>query len=106
VIKVFPDIDPRDLFAMTPLEVLEALIKRFGVLIRVGSAEGKLILEQTIPINSTGETALLEILGRPQDFVAQNCVKITEHDGARVANCALSYCLDTTRYREYLALPR
>lgn len=87
----------------TPMEILEALIDRFGVEVTVGNVSRKLIYDELIPLSSTDPTRLFYVTNKPKSGIITSWIKVTEVNGRPYAHCAMVYCLDLDKYLQWIS---
>lgn len=100
--RLYEDLGPEE-GSGRPFDWLRRVVEEFGLEIRVGSVEARLLFDRRVPIDEP----LLEAVryrGLPHGHTAdaEFMVREIEEDGHRVAHCGLVYALDRTAYREYL----
>ncbi len=97
--KILPEVygGQKDL---TPLRLLEALVERFGLEIRVGKKKGKLILSEHIPLDGTSGTGIFgwDSLATPRQVIPTFHFRIVDGDDP-YADCALCFAIDVTAYK-------
>jgi hypothetical protein len=86
-----------NLEALSPLDVLRLLTDSFGLLIRVGSQTGKLVLRESFRMNGSGN--LLQPLERPRGSMISELY--FKRDG-KVMHCAMAFAIDTDLYSSWV----
>jgi hypothetical protein len=105
-LKVFPDLCA-DFASKTPLEILEAIANRFGVIVRVGRKQAMFFREERIPALGPGD---IEVLGESTERARLNRIPQiycgVDEGSSPMANCALAFCLDVPKYKAWLRTHR
>ena len=105
-LKVFPDLCS-DFGSKSPLEILEAIANRFGVVVRIGRKQATFFLEESVPVAGPGD---IEVLGETTERARRNRIpqiycRIDEGP-PMMANCALGFCVDVAKYKAWLRTHR
>jgi hypothetical protein len=90
---------------LEPLIVLQKLVQKFGLMIRIGNQMNKFIFNESISIdtNNLDTTKLIEIINPSNHpFMQQTFIKLDQRENRKILNCALAYCIDTEEYCAYL----
>ncbi len=89
---------------LKPIIILQQLALKFGLTIRVGQQLNKFIFRELIPITRAEEPAkIIEVINpEKHSFLQLMFIKIEQQGDARIANCALAYCIDSDRYLSWL----
>jgi hypothetical protein len=102
VLKVFPDLCP-DFASKAPLEILEAIANRFGIVVRIGRKQAMFFREERIPALGPGD---IEVFGETTERARLNRIPQiycgVDEGPPPMANCALAFCLDVPKYRAWL----
>lgn len=102
--KVLPELVV-GLGVIEPLMVLQQLVHRFGLTLKIGHQLNKFIMQEEIPIEEgmKESTQILEVLNPANHTVVQSMfMKIDDHNGNRSIKCAIAYALDTDEYTSWL----
>jgi len=85
---------------LKPIILLQQLALKFGLTIRVGQQLNKFIFRELIPMELSNEPAKLVEVINPENhsFLQSMFIKIEQKGDTKIANCALAYCIDSTRY--------
>jgi hypothetical protein len=101
-LKVFPDLCD-DFASKTPLEILEAVADRFGVVVRIGRKQAMFFHEERIPALGPGD---IEVFGEATERARRNRIPQiycgVDEGPPPMANCALAFCLDVSKYKAWL----
>ena len=91
-----------DVFRLPPLKVLELFVERFGLLISIGGTTQKFILSEQIKVERSA-AKLVEVvrLADIPSYHVSVMVKVTGTRSHRIVDCALAYCIDRDKYREW-----
>jgi hypothetical protein len=105
-LKVFPDLCP-DFANKAPLEILEAVANRFGIIVRVGRKQAMFFSGERIPALGPGD---IEVFGEATERARLNRIPQiycgVEEGPSPMANCALAFCLDVPKYKAWLRAHR
>jgi hypothetical protein len=100
---IFPDLTA-GLNLLEPLILLQQLVGRFGLTLRVGNQLNKFIFRETIILHGlVNASPVFEVINpENHSFVQSIFVKVTEDGDTRHIHCALAYCIDTDAYTRWL----
>lgn len=89
---------------LKPIILLQQLALKFGLTIRVGQQLNRFIFRELIPIELSNEsTKLVEVINPDNhSFMQSMLIRIEQKGDAKIANCALAYCIDSDRYLSWL----
>lgn len=89
-------------FRLPPLDVLRLLVEKFGLPIAIGETTQKFILSKQIQVKQS-TAKLIEVVrfGKLPKFYLSSMVKVTGTHSRRIVDCALAYCIDHDKYREW-----
>lgn len=87
-----------------PLQILEELISRFGLTVRVGNQQKKFIYNEMVPVSQSArpQTIIQVINPANHSFIQSAWFRLVDQPGQRFAQCALVFCLDSTTYSTYV----
>jgi hypothetical protein len=94
-----------DINTIEPIIVLQELIQRFGLTIRIGYQLNKFIFREIIPIDNSNsdETQLVQIINpNNHSFLQSIFMKIENQGSVKIVNCAMAFCIDTDEYSEWV----
>jgi len=102
-LRIYPDLTPNAL-SRTPLEILEALVGRFGLDLRVGDRNGRFFYDELVPFAEGQPVQLLSGAGThaPEQFVVEARIKVIEEEEQRFVRVALAYGIDYVLYTAWL----
>jgi hypothetical protein len=100
---IFPDLTA-GLNLLEPLILLQQLVGRFGLTLRVGNQLNKFIFRETIIIHGLVNASQVVELINPENHrcVQSSFIKVIENGDAHHLHCALAYCIDTDEYTRWL----
>jgi hypothetical protein len=84
-------------WVMSPLDVLRALLARFGLDIQIGNRVARLVIQESIPVSGPA-TRIVKALAPSREGILQAYLKLGEVDGHTVAKVALAFALDKSAY--------
>ena len=89
---------------LEPIILLQQLVLKFGLQIRVGQQLNKFIFRELIPIKLSDKSAKLVEVLNPENhpFIQSMFTKIEQKGDVKIANCALAFCIDSSRYLSWL----
>lgn len=88
-----------DVDNMEPLDVLRAVVSKYGLLVQIGNQQSKFIYNEIIPIDNLSPNQLVRISNPNKHKTATSLwFKILNQGGQNYVQCALVYCLDTDEY--------
>lgn len=84
---------------LSPIQLLARFADMYGLPVTVGDITSKFIFAHRIEVTSSDPTQLVSI-HNPENHSFMNCLllKVLQKDRTLVADCALVFCIDTTRY--------
>jgi hypothetical protein len=103
-LEAYPDLCDRPLEEFTPLEIVERLAQRFGLMVTIGDKTGRFFLEEEISLPSNPRERLYKF----QLFELEN---LDNHPYVLpaaaayedpVARVALGFCIDLARYEDWI----
>jgi hypothetical protein len=103
-LEAYPDLCDRPLGELTPVQIVERLADRFGLMVTIGNRSGRFFLEEEIPLPGDSRKQWY----RPQLFELENVenhpfvlpAAATRED--LVARVALGFCIDLARYGDWI----
>ena len=97
--KVYHDLCP-ECASLPPLEILERLVERFGMELRIGERTGKFILQEKIPFVGMDPISNLTF-SRDESWTKMLWFKVEDGD-PKIAHCALCFAINTTKYLSWV----
>jgi hypothetical protein len=88
-----------------PLMVLQQLVHRFGLTLKIDHQLNKFIMQEVIAIEEGIKESIqiFEVLNPANHTVVQNIfMRIDDHNGNRSIKCAIAYALDADEYTSWL----
>lgn len=83
-----------------PMDLLQKLIERFGLVTSIGDLSQKLFIEQTIEIKQNAYTDIVKIANPDNHNFAQSMfIRI---NNSKQVECAMAFAIDTTKYIEWI----
>lgn len=95
----------KELSLLSPIQLITRLVDKFGLRITLGDLTKSFIFSHNIRVRSSDPMEIIKI-HNPENhsFMASFMLKIVPaSNGDYIANCALLFCLDTTRYLGWLS---
>lgn len=92
-----------EIHLLSPLQLLTRFIQDFGMPISIGSLTGKLIAYHKIGVSDTDPSKVIEIANpNNHPYFSSFFIRIHTEQGKPIADCALVFCVDTTKYMQWL----
>lgn len=101
--KIFADLC-KEIHLLSPIQLLARFADAYGLPITIGSLTSKFIFAHRIEVSSSDPTRLISIYN-PENYSLMNCLllKVSQKDRTSfIADCALMFCIDTTRYINWI----
>jgi len=100
--STYPEL-AKNVHELRPLAVLRSFTESFGLMIRVGSQVGKLILQESIHAAGGKEQNLIQGVEPPRGSFSQHLYLRVEEGPPRVAQVALAFAVDDELYGVWLS---
>jgi hypothetical protein len=106
IFRVLPDLYA-NIMMLEPLMVLQLLVQRYGMVLRIGSRLARFYYREDIAVKQQEDLGrLVQIVDETgHDCLASYYVGPTEKSSGFVARCALAFCIDKSLYNAWLANP-
>lgn len=101
--KIFADLC-KEIRLLSPIQLLARFADAYGLPITIGSLTSKFIFAHRIEVSSSDPTRLISI-HNPENHSLMNylLLKVSQKDRTSfIADCALMFCIDTTRYINWI----
>ena len=100
--KIFDDLCP-EVYLLSPVQLLARFASSYGLPVTIGDLTSRFILAHKIPVKSSDPTKIVTI-HNPENhsFLVNFLFRIDEVNGQYFANCALLFCIDSTRYLKWI----
>lgn len=98
---VFPDLC-HGMQVLSPVQLLEQVMERFGEPVRVGARHDKFILRASIPIQSPNDIEIVSADPSHGHSFSTSMFLSIEKGPPMIARCALCYCLNTDAYKKWI----
>ena len=102
--RVFPDLCETPINKLTPLEIVERMANKFGLMMFAGSHQGKFFMEQEFPLLPSNQADVIAGQIRHSDHPSgHTCMPaFFLRPSPPVFQVALGFVLDTTEYRRWI----
>jgi hypothetical protein len=105
IFRVHSDLYP-NITMLEPLMVLQLLVQRFGMVLRIGERLARFYYQEEIILKEDQLSSVVQLVDDTgHDCFGSSYVKVDGTGSRRIANCALAFCIDSVLYNDWLANP-
>jgi len=99
--KLRPDLHP-EIERISPLNLLETFARKYGLALTIGSKTSPFFSEESVYLSQEEwERGVRVQSPKEHQYVQQTYLRTEIDDRGRRLDCALAYCIDIDRYREW-----